>query len=82
MGQSFKLNDEPEKLVKNQIELSHDNDFLQFTDVFSGAKQTSSWHVVGKYCSEMREILDFHNPRCSRIDRRISKVCEFQGLGF
>ena len=32
MGQSFKLNDEPEKLVKNQIELSHDNDFLQFTD--------------------------------------------------
>ena len=32
MGRSFKLNDEPEKLVKNQIELSHDNDLLQFTD--------------------------------------------------
>ena len=32
IGQSFKLNDKPEKIVKNQIELSHDNDFLQFTD--------------------------------------------------
>ena len=32
IGQSFKLNDEPERIVKNQIELRHDNDFLQFTD--------------------------------------------------
>ena len=32
IGQSFKLNDEPERIVEHQIELSHDNDFLQFTD--------------------------------------------------